>query len=297
MTKKSKKEEKKQDKKEKTFQIKIKPSTKFTIELPKKEVQTSFNKHLKDAAKNIKADGFRKGKVPLKVARQMVNNQAILNKVIQEVLPKYYEEKIKKDKLTPITYPEVNLKSDDIEKDLIVEIGIAQKEKIDLKNYQELIKKAKKAATKELENGEEKKKTEIKKDDFTLNFVLDNLKKEINPEVPELVLKNTMEDNFSKFNKQLEMVNLSIEDYLKKNNLSVDDFTNYLRNDAINKIQTDLIINQIIDEEKIKSDQKEVEEFMEKSKTKKSQMTKDDVAYLEYISQRRKAFDFILKLK
>jgi FKBP-type peptidyl-prolyl cis-trans isomerase (trigger factor) len=106
-----------------------------------------------------------------------------------------------------------------------------------------------------------------------------------------------MEDSFSKFNDQLKMVKLNIEDYLKKNNLTVEGFTNYLRNDAINKIQTDLIINQIIDDEKLKADPKEIEEFIEKSKTDKREMTNDDIVYLNYISQRRKAFDFVLKLK
>jgi FKBP-type peptidyl-prolyl cis-trans isomerase (trigger factor) len=303
MTEKAKKETKikknTKDVKEKSLKTKITPSTKIEIILPQKEVKESFDKHLKNAAKTLKADGFREGKVPPHVARQMVNTQAILNKVIQDVLPKYYEEKIKKDKLTPITYPEVNLKSDDVEKDLIVEIGIAQKAKIDLKNYQELIKKSKKTAQKELEKRktEKQEKPKINDDDFILNFILDNLKKELNPEIPELVLKNTMEDSFSKFNDQLKMVKLNIEDYLKKNNLTVEGFTNYLRNDAINKIQTDLIINQIIDDEKLKADPKEIEEFIEKSKTDKREMTNDDIVYLNYISQRRKAFDFVLKLK
>ncbi len=277
---------------------KIIPCDKFQITLPNEKVQVIFQKYLRKEAKKLKIDGFRQGKVPLNIAKKLINSELILDNILKEMLPPYYEKRIKKDKLLPITYPEIKLITSDLEKDLIVEISISQKPEIKLGDYKIFIKENRKKAEKkykETENQKEQSEEKKKKNDFLLTFIFNELRKKINPKVPELVLKETINDDFKNFQKQLKLAGITLEDYLEKNKITLDSISLHFESQALEKIQTDLIINQIIQECNIKAEKEDWEKINKENKNlEKSQ---ENYLYLEYFIQRRKIFDFILNLK
>ncbi|MFH1959417.1 MAG: trigger factor family protein [Patescibacteria group bacterium] len=117
-------------------------NTKLQLILAWEEVKQEYDKILKKSAKNIKAQGFRQGKIPLKIAEEKLGRNRIINQVLETLVPQKYQDLIKKEKKKPLTSPEVKPISINWGQDWELEIQIAEKPLIKLSNYQKSIKKA-----------------------------------------------------------------------------------------------------------------------------------------------------------
>ncbi|PIE42146.1 MAG: trigger factor [Gammaproteobacteria bacterium] len=79
---------------------------KLTIEVPAKLVDKKVLQGLKKAQKSAKLDGFRKGKVPMKVVQQRYG-AAVRQEVLGELIETSYSDAIKQEKLIPAAQPEI----------------------------------------------------------------------------------------------------------------------------------------------------------------------------------------------
>ncbi|MBU0576622.1 trigger factor family protein, partial [Patescibacteria group bacterium] len=124
-------------------------NTKLKLTLAWKEIKQAYDRVLKNSAKNIKAQGFRQGKVPLKIAEEKIGRDHLINKVLEVIVPQKYQDLIKKEKKEPLTPPEIKPLKMDWEQDFELEIYIAEKPIIKLGNYRQAVKKGLKAAIKQ----------------------------------------------------------------------------------------------------------------------------------------------------
>lgn len=63
-----------------------KTNVKFEIEVNKEEWKESVEKKRKDLSKDIKIEGFRKGKVPYEIAKKYIDDNAAISRVIDSVI-------------------------------------------------------------------------------------------------------------------------------------------------------------------------------------------------------------------
>ncbi|WP_018143952.1 MULTISPECIES: trigger factor [unclassified Thioalkalivibrio] len=88
---------------------------KMTIQVPSERIDTEVDNRLKSLAKRVKLDGFRPGKVPLKVVRQRYGS-GVYQEVMSEVLQESYREAVQQEGLEPAGNPSIeptNLEGDD----------------------------------------------------------------------------------------------------------------------------------------------------------------------------------------
>ena len=71
-------------------------NTKITITIPWKDAEPAYNQAKKKVAKTVKADGFRKGKVPAELAEKLAGTDKILDEALQIVLSKKLIKKLPK---------------------------------------------------------------------------------------------------------------------------------------------------------------------------------------------------------
>ncbi len=92
---------------------------KMTIGLPKERVQEEVQNRLKSIAKTAKVDGFRPGKVPMRVIQQRYGQQVRIE-VIDELIGSSFYEAVEQEKVRPAGQPHIDLNSDlkDLEADL-----------------------------------------------------------------------------------------------------------------------------------------------------------------------------------
>ncbi|GEA51556.1 trigger factor [Vibrio inusitatus NBRC 102082] len=76
----------------------------LTITVPAANIEDAVTTELRNIAKNRRFDGFRKGKVPMKMVAQMYG-KAVRNDVMGEVMQRHYIESIVKEKINPAGAP------------------------------------------------------------------------------------------------------------------------------------------------------------------------------------------------
>lgn len=76
----------------------------LTITVPAANIEDAVTAELRNIAKNRRFDGFRKGKVPMKMVAQMYG-QAVRQDVMGEVMQRHFIETIVKEKINPAGAP------------------------------------------------------------------------------------------------------------------------------------------------------------------------------------------------
>ena len=79
---------------------------KMTVQIPSDTVTQAVEKKLKDLIKTVRIDGFRPGKVPLKVVKQKFGG-AVRQEVIGDVIETSYREAITQENIRPAGMPSI----------------------------------------------------------------------------------------------------------------------------------------------------------------------------------------------
>ncbi len=82
----------------------------LTVGVPAGEIDVEVNKRLQEAAKSVRLNGFRKGKVPLKVVRQRFG-QGVRQEVLGELVSQSLQEALKDKDLHPAGQPRIEPKT------------------------------------------------------------------------------------------------------------------------------------------------------------------------------------------
>jgi len=87
------------------------------VQVPAAEIDEAVDARLKDAAKTVRMDGFRKGKVPMSVIRQRYG-AGVRDEVVGEVMRERYVRAISENELNPAGYPQIEAEVNEPGKDL-----------------------------------------------------------------------------------------------------------------------------------------------------------------------------------
>lgn len=79
---------------------------KMTIAVPSEKVDSAVNARLQEAAKTVRMNGFRKGKVPLKVVKNRFG-KGVRQEVVGELMSQSYYEAINEQSLKPAGQPRI----------------------------------------------------------------------------------------------------------------------------------------------------------------------------------------------
>jgi len=90
---------------------------KMTIAVPSEEVDSAVNARLQEAARTIKMNGFRKGKVPFKVIKNRFG-KGVRQEVLGELMNKSYFEALDQESIKPASQPKIEATQLDEGKDL-----------------------------------------------------------------------------------------------------------------------------------------------------------------------------------
>ena len=89
----------------------------ITVGVPAERIETEVQKRLQEASQNVRIDGFRPGKVPMRVIKQRYG-AGVRQEVVGEVIRETYMEALTQEKLTPAGPPSIEPKELEEGKDL-----------------------------------------------------------------------------------------------------------------------------------------------------------------------------------
>jgi len=89
----------------------------ITIQVPAADIDEAVSTRLKETAKNVRLNGFRKGRVPMAVVHQRYG-QDVRNEVVGDVMRERYVRAITEQELNPAGYPQIEATVNETGKDL-----------------------------------------------------------------------------------------------------------------------------------------------------------------------------------
>lgn len=311
----------------------IAPNSSVTVKLPWTTVEPAYQKALRRYAQNAKTDGFRKGKVPLSLVEGMVDQSALVEYVLQSILPSAYADAVKAADKHPISQPEVEPNEVEKGKDWLLTAHFAETPEIKLGKYQEVVKKAKKASEKDIADQEadlakkaaEKKATkkdkdtadtketadaketstpttltDNQKDDLRTRQIFRHLVEEIKPQIPELLVRREADREIRRLLDQLEQLKLSVENYLKSRSMTAEQLRLEYLSAAATSLQLEFILAEIGKMEKITVEDKEIDEMMKQvfddKLTKEQEANNDYRSYIFNTIAKQKIVKHLLSL-
>jgi len=120
-----------------------KNTVELIIDIPKQEIKSAYQKAFLSLQKELTLPGFRKGSVPKELVEKNIKKEKVYEKLIADLIPRIYEEIIKKENLTPLSLPKIELLKAKEEEDWQIKIILAQKPTVNLKNLKQIVQKVK----------------------------------------------------------------------------------------------------------------------------------------------------------
>jgi trigger factor len=108
------------------------------VEVPFAELQGDFDRAYKQLAQQVRLPGFRPGKAPAKLLEARVGRAAVLEQVVNEVLPTRYSEAVTTEELRPLGQPEIEVTKIEDGEELTFTAEVDVRPDIDLPDLSEL---------------------------------------------------------------------------------------------------------------------------------------------------------------
>jgi len=272
------------------------------VTISKDEINQNYQKIFSILQKNLVIPGFRKGTVPKNIAEKNIKKQEVYEKLINDLLPKIYNEIVKKEDINPITAPKVELINAKENEDWQIKIIIAQKPVIDLKNFKEIIKEIKADHKKDeiwLPGKEQKideKEKEIKKQKL-LNEILEALLKNISCDISDLIIEEELNQRLVNLFDEIKKIGLTVEAYLKSKNLTIDQLKTQYRKEIEDAYKLELILLAIADKENITVENSELEKIFSNLKNEDDRkMAQNNSYFYASILRKQKTLDYLISL-
>ena len=136
-----------------------KSAIKLTVTVPADKVKEAQEKVLARIASEAEIDGFRKGKAPVELVKQKLNQQKFDAEVMGDLIKTYYPQALDQEKLAPIISPKIELDGYEPDKDFTFTAETAVRPQITVGDYKKAVKASYDAKTAEmLEISKERKK-------------------------------------------------------------------------------------------------------------------------------------------
>lgn len=255
--------------KSKDEQILIADNTSIELTLAWEDIHPEYQTQLKKYAKNLKTDGFRRGKVPLALAEKMLDKSRLIQATIEKLVPPAYGKAIEAGNFKPLTQPEIEPISLEWESNWVLKASFAQAPNISIKGYKSIVQKAiqeaektwkeqqknTKAATKKGDEKQTDSDTEKKKAaqrEHTLHAVFSALVTQLKPAIPDLLIRDHTRQELKELEQQLSRVNATIEQFLEQRKQSFQELTQELAAQTLGKLQLEFILREIQSDLKIK---------------------------------------------
>ena len=81
----------------------------LTVEVPFEELKSEMDKAYKEIAGQVNVPGFRKGHVPPRIIDQRFGRAAVIEQVVNQVLPGHYSDAVNENDLRPMAQPTVDV--------------------------------------------------------------------------------------------------------------------------------------------------------------------------------------------
>lgn len=268
-----------------------KSTVEIEITIPWNEIKATYDEYLDQVTKDAEIQGFRKGKAPKSLVEEKIDKNKLYEEVVKKIVPKSYAEAVRQHNLTPVISPRIEILKAKIGEDWIIKATIAQKPKINLKNYKQKIGDLKKSKVKLWTPGQDKTKPDEK---LSLDEIVNSLLGEVEIELSDELIKNEANRLLADLIDQTRTVGLTIEQYLISKGKTNEQLKAEYAQVAKKNLSLEFTLMEVADSEKITVSKEDIDKLLEKveNKSEKEKLAKDTY-YLAHLIRQQKTIDFL----
>lgn len=253
-----------------------KSSYKIKVQHTPQEMVAVKEQVIQKIANKTKLPGFRAGKAPLKMVEEQIDKNYFHREVINQLMTTHIPQAINEHKLNPVTAPHVNITAFEPFNNLQYEVEIAERPTVTVGDYKKQL---------------QKDSIDLQNENST-DILLTTLLKVVSVEIPDLMIMDEAERMLHRFVENLTQVGLTLENYLKTKQKTVEQLREEYKEAAEKTLKGELALAEIIKQEEISVSPEEIEEALQANPDEKS---REDLGkpenrwYVESILARQKA--------
>ena len=279
-----------------------KSTVEILVKLPWADVQDAYKTSFATLHAQFEMVGFRKGKVPRELAEKNIDKDKVYSHLIREIMPKIYEDIVKKENLHPILSPKIDLVKAKENEDWELKIMVAEKPEVKLKEYKKKVQEAKKGLKTDdiwVPGKEVAKdpKEDDKKKEKVLNVSLEAVLAESECELPPLLIEEELNRRLTQMVDDVQKIGLTMEKYLQTRSLTLESVKERLTKEITDMYKLEFILQAIADAEKLEVKQEDLAALFSNIKEEKDRKSAEANAYFyASVLRKQKALDFIIGL-
>jgi len=285
-----------------TIKKQPKSTVEIRVKLPWADVQSAYKTSFATLHTQFEMVGFRKGKVPHELAEKNIDKDKVYSHLIREIMPKIYEDIVKKENLHPILSPKIDLVQAKENEEWELKIMVAEKPEVKLKDYKKKVQEAKKGLKTDdiWVPGKDEKvdpKADDKKKEKALNVSLEAVLAESECELPPLLIEEELDRRLTQMVDDVQKIGLTMEKYLQTRNLTLESVKERLTKEITDMYKLEFILQAIADEEKMEVKQEDLNALFSNIKEEKDRKSAEANAYFyASVLRKQKALDYIIGL-
>ena len=268
---------------------------KLSVTIPAEVVKKSIDKAKEDVVKTANMPGFRKGKAPKKLIEENINEQALREEVLKNLLPNAYIQAVTEHNLKPIMNPKIQIGELAEGKDWTFDAYTVEMPEVKLNDYKKKVQDIT-AKSKIVIPGQDLPSRQGQKEaDF--NEIVKALLDSVEITIPPLLVEQETDRLLAQTLDEIKRLGLTLDQYLASTSRTPEQFRDEYRTKAEGDIKLEFVLQKRAEVEKISVDPKEVDEAILKAKDPKEQEHMRQNSYLlANILRQQKTLDFLKNL-
>ncbi|OGK22268.1 hypothetical protein A3C98_00035 [Candidatus Roizmanbacteria bacterium RIFCSPHIGHO2_02_FULL_37_15] len=280
----------------------------IVVDVPKNTIEEKYKTAFSNLLQNLQVQGFRKGKVPAKIAEKHIKKEKIYEELIRIYFPQIYEDIIRKESLKPIISPKIELVNAKEMEDWQIKISVAEKPTITLGEYKDIVKKIKaeqkksdiwtpgqQSLTDQTQQISEKEKARRQQE--LLNQILSAILKSVKCEISDLVIDEELNHRLSNLLTDIQKIGLNVDSYLKSKNLTQEQLKKQYKEEIEQTYKLEFILSELADKESIKVEQSDLDKlFASISDPKEKELAKSNSYFYASVLRKQKTIDYLLSI-
>jgi len=270
------------------------------VDIKKETIEEEYKKAFEAVRANTTIAGFRTGKAPQDVAQKHIAKDKVYQQMIRTILPKIYEEIVKKESLMPIIDPKIEMIKAKENEDWQIKITVAGKPKIELNNYQEAIKEYKSKSKKEdiwVPGKDQKPLDKNQSQQKNLNEILSVLLKQTKVEIADMIIDEEINRRLTKLVDDIQKLGLTVDSYLKSKNLTLDQLKETYKREIEDTYKLEFVLSEIADQKQIKVEKADLDKlFVNIKDDKEKKLAEQNSYFYASVLRKQKTIDFLLAL-
>lgn len=261
----------------------------LTITIPWEQVKKKRDEILEQTAKQANVPGFRKGKAPKQLVEDKVNEDAVREDVLKQLLPQAYVQAVTEQKITPIINPKIHVGKLEEGKDWEVTAQTAEIPDVQLGDYKKRVSDVT-AKSKIVIPGKETQEPSM--DDIVRALV-----EGLQVQIPHILLDQEVDRLLSQTIDDVKRLGMTIEQYLNSTGKTGEELRNDYAKRAATDITLEFALQKVAEDAKITVEEKELDEAIQKAKDEKERAQMEQNRYLlASILRQQKTFDYLKNL-